>query len=265
MVEFNPEIIQAWSQRNHKVDWPAGLRIATGVNQDPNGIARTVWGKELGASMDEALSAIGGRALVLPGTNGSYVQTVDDAALDILGDIDIRIEFVGVPGVTGLNRDLVSKYTPTAQQSFEWRYNAFGADEFVWSTTGANALTDTATRSESEAVRFHLDADDGGGNRVLTWYDSSDGTLGGTWVQRQQEVVAGATSIFASTAVMRIGARGDASGTNPFLGKIRRMELRNSAGIVVANPDFRTRPPGATGFNDAAGRAWTFHGAAVIA
>lgn len=270
MVDTNLEALQRLAQRNFGLDLNGAMRLQTGINKDLNGICQQLFGTDANSNAAKLgmTQRMGGNALVLAGTAGSFIETTDKVSLDIVGDIDIRAEFSGV-GVNGLNRDIISKYTPTTNQSFEWRYNAFGFDEIVWSTTGSNALTDTDAifGGSNVAVRFTMDVSDAGAtNRILTWYRSDNGRLSGNWVVRNQKTVAGATSIFASTAVLRIGARGDgATGSNPFMGRINRVELRAGIdGTVVANPDFRFLPVGNTTFTDAAGNQWVFTGSAVI-
>lgn len=263
MGDTNYEVLQGIAQRNYGLDLPGALRVATGNAQDLEGIAKSLYSEHSNKHFEELKTVLGGRSANFTGTNGVYWETSDKAALDIIGDIDIRAEVEDVQGAS--NRTIISKYTPTTQQSYEWRYNGFGFDELVWSTTGANAITDTLGISGRRAVRVTMDVVNGT-DRVLSWYYSDSDEIDGSWTHRSgsPKTVAGTTSIFASTAVCRIGARSDAAGANPFNGKIRRVELRNLIdGTVVANPDFRYVAPGAASFVDSAGNTWTAVGGAT--
>lgn len=265
MTDANIETLQALARLNFNLDLQGAAKVASGINSDLNGISRQLYGVPVNAAFDNLVTLLGGRAATFPGTSGSYWETPHHADFNVV-DLDIRATLPQVV-VTGVNRDIISKYTPAAQQSFEWRYNAFGFNEIVWSTTGANALTDTVGITGERAIRFTMDVDDGAGNRVLTWYNSDNGTLNGNWVVQQVKTIAGITSIFNSTAVVRIGARGDGPGGNDFQGKISRLEMRAGInGAIIANPDFRFKAPGTTTFADTAPtpKTWTLVGSAGI-
>lgn len=259
MVDASENKLQALAQRNFDRDLNGALRVASGLSLDANGVARSLTGRDFNASFEELVTLLGGRAVSLPGTTGSYVQTPDHASLDITGDIDIRAEIIDVTG-SG-NRALLSKWGPAAQNSYEWRESGFGQNQLVWSTDGTAALTDDlAPLGEPVAFRVTMAVASG----TITSLKSSDGTLDGTWVQVDQDVV-GATSIFASTTPLRVGARSNAAGDNAITGQLRRLQLRNGIdGTIVADPDFRFLAPGTTSFTDSTGKLWTFVGDAVI-
>lgn len=262
MVDVNYETLQSISRRNFGTEFPAALRLATGLTGDAPGIIRQLYGGEPNDNLAELVTVLGGRGANFAGTNGVYWETPNHVSLQLSGDLDFRAEIENVAGAT--NRNILSRYTPTTNQSYEWRYNGFGSNELVWSTLGNNALTDTTGIYDAKAIRVTMDADDGAGNHIITWLagDSIDAT---SWVTINSKTVAGATNIFAGTAVLRIGARGDASGVNPFNGRIRRVQIRSSiGGTIVANPDFRFLAPGTTSFNDSTGKTWTAVGGASI-
>lgn len=266
MADANLEILQAVARRNYNQDLNGALKVASGQNQDMEGICKNLYGESCNKHFVEIKTLLGGNAAQFKGTTGRYWETTDKAALNILGDIDMRAEVEGVVAAA-VNRVILSKYNAGVQQAYEWRYNGFGFDELVWSTTAAGAATtDTlAIASNKVAIRVNLDVDDGASNRVVTWFQSSDDTISGTWSARagSPKTTAGVTSIFGGTAPLRIGARADATGSAPFNGRIRKVELRNSAGVVVANPDFTRVAPGAASFVDAAGNTWTAVGGAT--
>jgi hypothetical protein len=267
MPDANLEKLQAVARQNWNQDLNGALKAATGQQQDMEGICKNLFGESCNKHFIELKTLLGGNGAFFNGTAGAYWESADKAAFDIVGDIDIRAEVDQV--VSGaVNRTILSKWLPASQQSYEWRYNGFGFDELVWSVTAAGAAsTDTlAINSGIVAIRVTMDVDDLSGNRVITWYSSSNDRIDGTWTARpgSPKTTAGVTSIFSGTAPLRIGTRSD--GTNPFNGRIRRLELRNGInGTVVANPDFRFQGTSTTNFVDAAGNTWTAAGGAVIA
>lgn len=263
MVDVNSEILQSLSQRNFGLDLPGGIRAASGVALDPNGVCRQLYSKEFNLCYEELVTLLGGRTANFPGTNGSYWQAADNAAFEIAGDIDIRIQVDTYGGPSGSNRAMVSRWAASPNQVWEWRVSVGGATQWFWSTLGTDTSPIITTAPfGTGARRIFFDVDDGGGNKVLTHY------LGFTldaMFQNEQDIVAGTTSIFTgSTSPLRIGARADASGSSAFIGRISRMQLRNSAGTLVADFDVRFTAPGTTTFVDSVGITWTAAGSASI-
>lgn len=216
-------------------------------------------------------------ALSLPGLEESYVDTPDVAALDITGDIDIRIELE--PNSwrpEQLGEDFLSfarKYnTVGSQRSWAWWLFEGGFLRFRWSPDGtfASAITVDSTAAVPEnfgrgAIRVTLDVDNGASQNVVTFYTSS--SIDGTWTQLGSTVVtAGTTSIFASTDPVELGrTMPDGVTDPPFTGSIWAFEIRNGiAGTVVADADFTALDPETETFTDSAGRVWTLNGVAAI-
>jgi hypothetical protein len=263
--------LQRMAKQNFGLDFPGALRVATGIEKDPNGIAQQLFGKDLYGASDDLFTELGGRALVLNGTSGTFVSTPDAAALDIAGDIDIRIE---LEINTVATHNLISKWNTTGnQRAYLLRYvAAFALYQFAHSTNGT---TDIPTGSSAtflvpfgRAIKFTLDANNGSSQRVGRFYEDiptfSDSNIIATTL-RHTETVSGVATIFNSTAPLRIGA-GNAGTDNPLNGRIFRMQLRNGIdGTLVANPDFRFLTPGTTSFQDSLGVTWTLNGSAVIA
>jgi hypothetical protein len=211
--------------------------------------------------------------LQLPGVIGSDASTPDAAALDITGDIDLRIDAFltnWLDAADSLNTTvLVSKLGgPSSDKSW-----LLGVKNnrlyFEWSADGVNVLSASSTVQPSipadgrMSVRVTMDADNGAGGRTISFYTAPSGTAG-TWTQVGDTVVqSGTTSIFNSTAAVHVG-------TVPVsmtyaTGRIHAMEIRNGIdGTVVANPVFTAQALGATGFTDGVGRTWTLNGTAAI-
>jgi hypothetical protein len=258
------EALQAQSWARHRVDVNRGMRISTGIDLDLNGISKFLFGSDVGANFANLLRMFEG-ALLLSGGANSYAETTDKVALDIAGDIDFRVEFMSTFSL--LQSALWSKWSPTTQQSYQLiLVPALGLAQLSTSSTGANALTSqlsTAGMSRLGAFRATLDVDNGAAGRTARFYTAS--TLAGPWVEMAGSpiITAGVTTIFNSTAVLRLGAHADNS--QPFIGRISRAELRNGIdGTVVANPDFRNLAKGTTSFADAAGNTWTIGAGAQV-
>ncbi|MEU6756979.1 hypothetical protein [Streptomyces sp. NPDC046685] len=209
-------------------------------------------------------------ALVIPSGSQGRATTPDTAALDILGDIDVRAHLT--PSAwegthTNGAWDIVSKYGAAGQRSWSM-LQAGGGLFFRWSVDGTNVINTTATvylpfaPGQEGAVRASLDVNNGAGGWTVTFYTAP--TLAGPWTQLGNPVSgSGVTSIFNSTAPVEIGDI-TAATFAPVSRQIHAVEIRNSAGTVVANPDFTAQAAGTTSFADAAGRTWTIANGAEI-
>lgn len=262
-MDANTEVLQAAAQATFGLDLNGALRAATGLRLDANGICKRLWGKEFNEAFDEMLALVSSHGLVLPGTTGAYASTPDVAALDIVGDIDLRVEFTRNVAVD--NGTLLSKWTGAANQSYRLRAAVFASTliSLDWSSTGANALGAAVSAARNPgAYRATLDVDNGAAGWTATLYTAS--SLDGPWTQIDQQVQAGVTSIFSGAAPLAVGAS-DAGASLPFYGRITRAEVRSGInGTVVANPDFRNLAPGTTSFADGTGKTWTVHGTARV-
>lgn len=208
--------------------------------------------------------------LNLTGTTGSYAATPDAAALDITGDIDIRVRVALDDWTTGATQTLASKYSNYGgenQRSWRFSVDAAGTLSLSWSTDGTLAAELTATSSapglvdgSTYWVRVTMDVDDGAGNRVIRFYTSTSVTpdhTAVTWTLVNTVTTAGTTSIFASTAGLVIG---DITTTSHLYatGKVYATAvLSGIAGTAVANVDWTSVTRCATTTTDTAGRVWT--------
>jgi len=214
--------------------------------------------------------------LYLPGVAGNWASTPDNAALDIVGDIDIRADVTLAAWTTSLFwQALVGKWAPTTQQSYLLEVTNTGFLTLIWSANGTATLSATSTvpvpvmqkpgafspssylapTQARLAVRATLDVDNGAAGKSVTFFTAP--SLAGPWTQLGAVVTTGGTtSIFNSTAALDVGLfvfGGDLS-----TGTIHAVEVRNGIdGTVVANPVFWLQPTGTTSFTDTAGRAWT--------
>ncbi|MFF2405723.1 hypothetical protein [Streptomyces sp. NPDC058092] len=206
--------------------------------------------------------------LALDGTSASTASTPGTAALDITGDIDIRVEATADWYAAG-TQVLIGKWNSAAAQRSWMLALADGALQLWFSPTGTGSLfagLALPTLPARAALRATLDVDNGAGGWTARLYWATG--LDGPWTQLGSDLMAtGTTSIFASTAPLLLAPSTTTIVPNwlPINGRIHRAEVRSGInGTAVAAPDVRTQVPGTTGFTDAAGRAWTITGAAEI-
>ena len=210
-----------------------------------------------------AAASSGYQGLVLDGT-GDYASTPDAAALDITGDIDIRIDLAMTDWTPASQQVLVAKWNTTGdQRSYILGVNTNGTLYFGLSTDGASGTEVFATSSVAPTPvngRLSLRADRNSG--VVTFYTSVDTDLtGASWVTLGTNQNAAGT-MFASTATLRVGI--DSGGGAPLAGTVYSVELRNSANTVVANPNFAVQEVDDTSFDDTVPITWTLAGDAAI-
>lgn len=211
--------------------------------------------------------------LDVPGGNFDYASTPDHASLDIVGDIDVRIDCSIENLLTATDPlhtiDLLAKLA-FASGSKSWLFGI--RDErvyFEWSADGSATLSAKSTLSplvppsQRIALRATLDVDNGASGRTVRFFTAP--TLAGPWTQLGDAVItAGITSIFNSATSVRVGKATDLAFTNP-VGRVHAAQIRNGIdGTVVANPDFTIQTPGAASFTDSTGKVWTVNANAVI-
>jgi hypothetical protein len=115
------------------------------------------------------------------------------------------------------------------------------------------------------SVAVSFDANNGASGRTARFFYSLDS--GQSWVPLGDPVTsATATSIFASTRELAVGAR-NAGGAGFFAGKIGKVNVYSgldASGALMNTVDFRIQQPGTTTFKDAHQNTWTLIGAASI-
>jgi len=243
----------------------------TGIGQDcgvdPCCIPTDILYNQITWSLPSWLDGNGG--LLLPGTSGNYASTPDNAALDIVGDIDLRVDLTADDWTPTADDSFITKWGSAGQRSYILQNIVAGNLQLNWSADGTAALTATSTvvptpgPSGRLAVRATLDVDNGAAGRTATFYTAP--TMAGPWTQLGATVVqGGTTSIFSSTAPVEVGSQSGGTG-NMLAGTVHAAEARSGInGTVVANPDFAAQPTGTTMFTDSAGRTWTVNGTASI-
>ncbi|MFK0140723.1 hypothetical protein [Streptomyces murinus] len=216
----------------------------------------------------------GSVALDLPGATGDYASTPDATALDITGDIDIRIdatlanwvlaEYPSSGQASYPRTELIGKFSAN-QRSYAMSIIQ-GRPYLEWSVDGSNSIAAWCltglplTTSGRLALRATLDVDNGAGGWTATFYTAS--SINGSWVQLGNPVVSssGTTSIFSGTSSLKIG---DAThlAFNPAMGRVHAAQVYNGiGGTLVANPDFTAQTSGATSFTDSTSKTWSTSG-----
>src|SRR6185369_1601008 len=125
---------------------------------------------------DGTLGLFGARAqgLTLPGGSGNYVSTPDNAALDIVGDIDLRADIQTNDWTA--NGGLVTKWGAAGVRSYEFAINPDGTLSMVWSTDGTSVQFANSTipvpalDGQRLAVRATLDVDNGAAGKTVQFF-----------------------------------------------------------------------------------------------
>lgn len=200
--------------------------------------------------------------LVAGGT--AAVSTPDTAALDISGDIDIRLDLAVDPA--NLNTDLIGKYGAAGNRSWLFTLDTLEQLKLWWSADGTVLLNLESTvpvrTVDRICCRVTLDVDNGAGGHTATFYTGP--TLDGPWTQVGDPVTGvGTTGLFNSTVQLAVGDVGTSFAAPQ--GKIWAAQVYNGiGGTLVADADFRGLDPATTSFIDSVGRTWTLGGGAEL-
>lgn len=204
--------------------------------------------------------------LRLPDVSGAYASTPNHASLQITGDFSLRAG-LDLRSWTDGFQQLVTRYGSAGAISYALNVDSSGFPRIQWSADGTAVLTATASLSMSGVSQFlwlrgDLDVNNGAAGRTATFFTGP--TRSGPWTAFGSPVVqAGVTSVFAGSAPLEIGSRTGGT-TQTIRGTVTGAEVRNSAGTVVADPDFTNQSVGTTSFADATGKTWTVHGTARL-
>lgn len=227
----------------------------------------------LGRNTPTRISVPGERSIIM--SSADIVSTPDAAALDIVGDLDVRVELQRNDWYT-TGCDLIGKYEPTGnQRSWAFYFSNFngvnGKLAFAHTPTGSGAVQSFSSiaipfpAGDRMAVRATIDVDNGASGYTITFYWAD--SIAGPWsVLGEPVIVAGTTSLFNSTAVMKIGDSGVSGGWGgPNPGRMYAIEVRNGInGTVVSSWDSGNLTAGSPTFTDDQGATWTLAGTSEI-
>jgi hypothetical protein len=237
-VSGGPEAIL----RSQAVLWLDALYSNAGQTATNLGTGGTAMNAQLGSSASADsndplwLASEGQPYVYLPGVNQNYLSVPDSAALDITGDIDIRLRVAMDDWTPAGNQVLCGKWA-TNQFSYELTLTTSGTLAWNWSADGTTSSNLTSSANLSSLadgavkwVRVTFDVNNGASGRTAEFFTSDDGT---TWTALgTAQTSAGVTSIFAGTALLGIGAR--TNGPVACAAKIYRAQILNGIGGTVA-------------------------------
>jgi hypothetical protein len=260
-VSGGPEAIL----RSQAVLWLDALYSNAGQTATNLGTGGTAMNAQLGStasadSNDPLWLANENQAYVyLPGSANNNMTTPDAAALDVTGDLDVRVWLAADDWTPASTSGLFGKWDTASNNSWLLWVNAAGTLSLFWTANGStnNSATSTVATGVSDGqpkwVRATLDVDNGASGRDIKFFTSDDGT---TWTQLGTTVTqAGVTSVFSGTSTLKIG---DVAGTR-MAGKFYRAQLRNGIdGTVVFDANMGTLTTGsATSFTESSSNAAT--------
>lgn len=189
------------------------------------------------------LDYTGDSYIYFTGEAGNTLSAPDSAALDIIGNIDIRVLLAldVWSGASAIQR-IIGKHGASGNRSYMLSLNTDGTLQFIWYQGSTQKLVNsTAAVSVPNKnllwVRVTLDVDNNASGHDVKFYISYDGV---TWTQLGSTVTnAGVTSIITSTAELEIGD--NTSLSSPMSGKFYRAQIMNGiSGIPVFDVDTTT-------------------------
>lgn len=209
------------------------------------------------------LDHTGTNYVYLPGVAVNNMSVPDAAALDITGDLDLRVQVALDDWTPASTQGLLTKRT-TGQFSYSFTVISSGIFRFTYTTDGsttvildstvATGVTDGATKW----VRVTFDVDNGASGNDAKFYLSDDGT---NWTQLGTTVTsAGTASIFSGTAPVVLGAR-FGTGLDDLVGKYFRAQILDGIdGTTVLDVDTSVITTGAaTSFTAVTGQTVTIN------
>lgn len=215
---------------------------------------------------------VAGTKVMAAGYDGiRWVETPHNTGFNIPLDIDIRVRRSLIDWTPEEDVCIASKWGSTGRSWAVWvqtdgklrfDYTQFGDEGSTKSfvSTVATGLAGGVDRW----VRVQCDQGTPVGSTTVTFALSPDDvtytTLGAAVVQTGTEGIYNSINTPIRLGVLDDSGSGVGSGAGHYYG----FSLRPLIGAVVANPDLTAQPLGNAPFTDAAGRAWSFQGAAEI-
>jgi len=202
--------------------------------------------------------------LWLPGVAGNYASTPDAAALDILGDFDLRAKVALDDWTPATNAMLVAKWDVDVvnENSYRLFVGATGKLRIQLSGDGTNIVTVDSTvavgftNGTVHWVKVTVDVDNGSGGKDIKFWTSDDNV---TYTQLGTTVVdAGTTAIYASNVDLYIGVESPTSVNNITIGKLYQAQVYDGIdGTLVFDADFTAEAEGTTSFTESSAQGAT--------
>lgn len=197
----------------------------------------------------------------LPGVARNALNVPDAAALDITGEIDLRVQCALDDWTPAAQQTLLAKYASGAGLvSYLLDVNTAGTLRLLISSNGSsatsNASSTVATGVSDGAVKW-VRATYATASGDVKFYLSDDGS---TWTQLGTTVSTAAGAIFSSSSAVYVGTRSD-NASNPAAGKFYRAQILNGiGGTTVLDVDTSVLTSGAaTSFTATTGQAVTIN------
>lgn len=193
-------------------------------------------------------------------------STPDVPALDITGDMEVRVEILPYSWRPRQTIMIASKYRITGNnRSWMLFMDVLGRISFSWSADGITRNTilfssnPIPAKSGKLAIKVTLDVVNGANKTVQLFTSDS---IDGTYTQIGTSTTAGNTSVYAGTAALCVGQGDDSTNifaeADPFRGRFYKLRVYDGiGGTIRANADFTTQALGATSFVDSAGLTWS--------
>ncbi|GGN46808.1 hypothetical protein [Streptomyces fuscichromogenes] len=197
------------------------------------------------------------------------VTTPHQAALNIAGDLDLRVEVdINLMDVAA-NQTIIGKWSATPGER-QWLLHVY--DGYLrFSFTNASGVASQAFQSVSSfggsVLRVTFDADNGNGGFTVQFWQADDWS--GQWTAVSRPLVGNVLDgvLPTTSGPLTIGVINPTATPDqlPWIGYGHRFQVRRGIkGPVVADLDFRDVPAGATTFTDLAGLPWTLSGGAQV-
>lgn len=246
--------------------------LETDTRQYKIGDGVTAWnslGYQLGPLLDEEIATdptgayFTGSGFQLNGVGSNYATAPDAAALDITGDLDLRVKLSMVDwGTSGADQFIMMKYTNAAGNRSYGIWVRSNTIRLGWTADGStgNLAVSTAnipfSNNSTGWIRATLDVNNGASGRDITFYTSTDGT---NWTQLGNVVTqAGTTSIFSGNAELVFGQFAVGNNSNPLNGTIYRAQVLNGInGTTAFDANFETVPADSFAFTESSANAAT--------
>jgi hypothetical protein len=213
----------------------------------------------------------GDNYLDVPGAG--YAQTADSAQISITGDIDIRVDASlrdwSAQEDNG-QTELIGKLNITGNQRSWAVWLVNGKIMYEWSTAGTTTTQVTSTVGTNPdpsgrlAIRVTHDVNNGASGNTVTFYTAP--TMDGPWELLGDAVTnSGTTSIFDSTAPLKVGDATDVSSFTVPTGRIHEAKVLSGInGTVAAHVNFANEALASASFTADDGLTWTVAGGAEI-
>jgi hypothetical protein len=209
--------------------------------------------------------------LALTASLGTRARVASTSAIDITGDLDVRIELsIGARPSSAGEIIPVGRYDPTPG-SRSWQlgffYGVFPA--LTWSADGTaiNFIVcplPAMPVSQRTVFRTTLDVDNGAGGWTVNFYLAE--SMDGPWEQISDPITGtGVTSIYNAPVPLDVGSAIGQNEENVLRGSVYRLQVRDGIdGTLVVDTDFTAQTPGVTSFVDDTGLTWDLQGLAEI-